>query len=184
MRSTVGLDCFHEWCVETAPDSVSRLVTEWRDKIAVIGGDQCGRIQALIADNFIPIQYESGMLRDDECRSREYCSVLVHRDLYSELYEFCADDETFEYIFSDAENEISGGPHDARKKMIVTVDVENRYYVYAYARWPVSTMFTVGETLADTLLNNYIHFQIYTRECGDSQRVLVFLQCFRDRVHK
>jgi len=168
-------------------DDASRLAAHGEDASRLAAhiaahGEDASRLAALVRGDFIPIQYEEGGLQTDECRSREYCSVLIHRDLYDCLFEMCDTDESYEYIFSDAENEMQGGDHLKRKKIIVTIDTPSRYYVYAYARWPISTMFKLPHAFADTLLNNYIHFQIYTRGCGESRNVLVFLQCFLDSI--
>jgi hypothetical protein len=192
-RETLGSDCFADFCRLRGKQftSLETLTRWWTVRLSSIHTEAADIVRVLLNRGLLIIQYEPGVLVSDGCRSREYVMALVHRDVFPAFEEFCQDDETFEYIFTDAETEsalkkkekaLGKVDIDARKARIMTMDQITNYYVYAQVHFPIAPLFHLQERLANHILNNYVCVQVFGRECKESTSVLAFLRCFTERI--
>lgn len=193
LRSKIGVDCFRQFCADRGKTfaSLQDLSLWWRRHVSAAHSVVTDRIAALVKQSLLVIHYESGLLVEDDNRSREYAAVLFHRDHYPLMREFCKEDQRFEFLFTDADREKAlcereRGVIDKkeRRPILVACDVAARYYHYAMLWWPLATMFDLRPEVAEHIMNNYVLLQIFEREIVPQAHVLTFLECFAVRLHE
>jgi hypothetical protein len=195
MQEVIGQGCFHQWCEHYGGSfkSADALFKSWSKHIKRVKNEVSSIISDLVDRGFYVIHYESSWTKDDGNRSREFVGMFIHRDIYSEFERFCKDDQSFEYIFTDAETEVEirkkeggkFGQNFSRELRGEPVHIvrhpDNSYQFYAYKYYPIGPMFSLREGVANHIINNYIYAMVYSRDSNPSIRILIFLKCFLDR---
>lgn len=191
IREKLGLGAFVDFCSERPhAGNYQALCDLWASTLQNLRSDPVvNDITSLIKYGMLVVHYEPGVLASDDHRAREYLSAFVHRDRFDLLKEMAEGDEDFEYIFTDAEEEVKLASTDKtskdnkhRKPVLIAEDDD--YHVYAFLHFPIGPLFDLKEAVANDILNNFVYVQVMAREYRPSSRVVIWWKCLLERVIK